>query len=328
VKISLHVFFEESDWPLNKALPRGAEFTCGPLRDIVRQYCLKKSQVARQLLNYKKGRYLNMQVSILLNPSDLVERLREGMAMSTLEFVSSTLLRICDPDPSFYGSDFSNICVVMKSLPSAACTYVRLVANSLDNDCFCLRVGVVENWIHDMLEIFPITSAGVPNAHLEFERRKETRMHAFADKFIAKYNSSGLSCLEDVSRITFGRLGAFLHLALFLAWSHVISDNQKPPINFPADCLVGKYALPVVYYVTGWTLYSVSKASSIAADKRPLFFRFAAAHTIDRCAAKCMDLPTSLMERRKQRASIYCSREYFDFVCFVESTFLANLTLK
>ena len=89
-------------------------------------------------------------------------------------------------------------------------------------------------------------------------------MRAFAGEFIAEYNSSGLSRLEDVSRITFRRLGAFLHLALFMAWSHVISDNQKPPINFPANCLVGKYALPVVYYVA-------SKASSIAADKRPFF---------------------------------------------------------
>ncbi len=108
----------------------------------------------------------------------------------------------------------------------------------------------------------------------------------------------------------------------------MISDNQKPPINFLADCLAGKYALPVVYYVAGWTLYSASKASSIAADKRSLFFRFAAAHTIDGCTAKSMDLPTSLVERRKRRASVYCSRKYFDFVCFVESTFLANLTLK
>jgi hypothetical protein len=71
-------------------------------------------------------------------------------------------------------------------------------------------------------------------------------MCAFADKFIAEYDSSVLSRLEDVSRITFGQLGAFLQLALFMAWSHVISNNHKPPINFPADCLVGKYALPVV----------------------------------------------------------------------------------
>ena len=171
---------------------------------------------------------MNTQVSILLNPSDLDERLREGMAMSTSEFMSSTLLRICDPDPSSFGSNFSNLCAVMKSLPSTARTYVRLVADSPDNDCFCLLVGVVESWIHDMSEIFPKTSAGVPNAHLEFERTKETRMRAFADEFIVEYNSSVLSRLEeDVSRITFGRLGAFLHLALFMAWSHVISDNQN-----------------------------------------------------------------------------------------------------
>ncbi len=40
VKISLRAYFEGSDWPLNKALPRGAEFLCGPLGDILRQYCL------------------------------------------------------------------------------------------------------------------------------------------------------------------------------------------------------------------------------------------------------------------------------------------------
>ena len=93
-KIALRAYFVEADWPLNKALPRGAEFACGPLGDIVRQYCLEKSQVARQLLNYKKGRYLNTQVSILLNQSDLDERIREGMAMSTPRFVSSTLLNM------------------------------------------------------------------------------------------------------------------------------------------------------------------------------------------------------------------------------------------
>jgi len=108
-----------------------------------------------------------------------------------------------------------------------------------------------------MSEIFPKTSAGVPNAHLEFERRKEIRMRAFADEFIAEYDSTGLSHLEDVSRITFGRLGAFLHLALFMAWSNVISDNQKPPINFPALMIVETRSsnlesfIPTKYVVSG-----------------------------------------------------------------------------
>ncbi len=123
-------------------------------------------------------------------------------------------------------------------------------------------------------------------------------------------------------------MGAFLHLALFHAWSDAICDNEKPLIEFPVDCLVGRYGLPVVYFVAGWTLYSASKAATIAADKRPLYFMFAALHTCDERAAKRMSLPISLVERRKWRAAVYCSREYFDFICHIESIFLANLTLK
>jgi hypothetical protein len=54
----------------------------------------------------------------------------------------------------------------------------------------------------------------------------------------------------------------------------------------------------------------------------------AALHTCDERAAKMMNLPTSLVEGRKWRASVYCSRKYFDFICLVERIFLANLTLK
>jgi hypothetical protein len=89
-KISLCAYFEGSDRPQNKALPRAAEFLCGPLGGILRQYCLEKTQVARQLLNYKKGKFLNMQVSILPDQSNLDKRIREGMAMSPPKFVSST----------------------------------------------------------------------------------------------------------------------------------------------------------------------------------------------------------------------------------------------
>ncbi len=146
-KISLRVYFEGSDWPLNKALPRGAEFLCGPLGNIVRQHFLEKMQVACQLLNYKKG--------ILLNQSNLDERIGEDMAMSASKFVSLTLLRICDLEPSSCGLDFSNLCAVMNSLLSAARMYVQLLASSPDDTCFCLLVSVVENWIQNTAERFP-----------------------------------------------------------------------------------------------------------------------------------------------------------------------------
>jgi hypothetical protein len=326
-KSSLRAYFEGVTWPLNKALPKGAEFLNGPLGDITRQFLLMKTQVARQLLNYKKAKFMNMQVSILLNPSDLDDRIREGMAMSPAEFVSSTLTRICNPDPSSYGSDFSNLCIVMKSIPSIACTYLQLIADRPDDACFCLLVDVVENWIQNRVERFPRTAAGVPNAQLNFERAKEMKMRAFVADFMKEYELTGLFP-ADISCIIFGRLGAFLHFALFQAWSNAICDNEKPPIEFPVDCLVGRYALPVVYYVAGWTLFSMSKATTIAADNRPVYFTFPASRIIEEREAKRMNLPSSLVERRKQRASVYCTREYFDFLCCIESIVLANLTLK
>jgi hypothetical protein len=54
-KSSLLAYFEGVNWPLNKALPKGAKFLNGPLGDIMRQFHLVKKQVAHQLLNYKKG---------------------------------------------------------------------------------------------------------------------------------------------------------------------------------------------------------------------------------------------------------------------------------
>ncbi len=86
--------------------------------------------------------------------------------------------------------------------------------------------------------------------------------------------------------------------------------------------------MPVVYYVAGCTLYSVSKALTFPNVKRLLHFIFAALHAIAEQSAKVINLPTSLVERRKWRVLVYFTREYFDFICLVESINFANLTLK
>jgi hypothetical protein len=109
----------------------------------------------------------------------------------------------------------------MSSLPSTARTYVWLLASSPDDACFCLLVGVVENWIQGMAEKFPKTADGVSNSQLNFERAKELKMRTFLADFMKDYNSTGLPS-ADICGITFGRLGAFLHLALSHAWSDAI----------------------------------------------------------------------------------------------------------
>ena len=58
--------------------------------------------------------------------------------------------------------------------------------------------------------------------------------------------------------------------------------------------------------------------------------RFAAAHSMSSGSeAKGAGLPTSLVDRRKRgQQQIYCTKQYYDFICLVESVYLANLTLK
>jgi hypothetical protein len=70
------------------------------------------------------------------------------------------------------------------------------------------------------------------------------------------------------------------------------------------------------------------KALTDARDKRPVYYRFAAAQSINASAAKCIGLPTSLVDRRQRGSSMYCTQQYFDFIRFVESVYLANLLLE
>ena len=44
--------------------------------------------------------------------------------------------------------------------------------------------------------------------------------------------------------------------------------------------------------------------------------------------AKMMGLPTSLVKKRKQKSLVYCTKQYFELICFVESVYLADWPLK
>ena len=105
-------------------------------------------------------------------------------------------------------------------------------------------------------------------------------------------------------------------------------EGERPPVTLPEDCLVGKYALPVVYYVAGWTIHSLSMAQTIAKDKRAIYQQFAQQHNVGEKEATEQDLPISLVLKRNFRSLLFCSPEYFKFICFIESVYLDNLTLE
>jgi hypothetical protein len=172
------------------------------------------------------------------------------------------------------------------------------LADKPENSCFGLFVHAVDFWINGMAERFPKTVPGILNVQLEFDKRKESNLHTFVDHFMNKYNSTGL--YQTISKISFGHLGRFQHQALFNEMMHLVCNYEKPPVEFPVDCLVGKYARPVLYYIAGWTLYSASKALTVSKDKRPTYYRFAAMQCIIESNAMIMGLPTSIVERRDE----------------------------
>jgi len=49
---------------------------------------------------------------------------------------------------------------------------------------------------------------------------------------------------------------------------------------------------------------------------------------LDVDAANEQGLPSSVVERRKRKSKMFCTKGYFEFICFLESIFLANLTLE
>ena len=113
-----------------------------------------------------------------------------------------------------------------------------------------------------------------------------------------------------------------------MSWLYCGVHCEHPAVAFPEKCPVGKCACSVIYYVSGWTLCKMSAALTIGVMQRELYFTFARDHCLDGKTAKDAGLPTSLVERRKRIAKMFSTQQYFEFICFVESTFLLNLNLE
>lgn len=127
----------------------------------------------------------------------------------------------------------------------------------------------------------------------------------------------------------FDRVGIYLHHLLYMEWTNTAMESEKPLVSFPSESLVSKYAFPVIYYVAGWTLHCAKTAVKVAASKRRKYTMFSFCHRLELDKEKSVTLPTLLVEQRKRRsAKVFCSKDFFDFICYVETVYLSNLTLK
>lgn len=95
--------------------------------------------------------------------------------------------------------------------------------------------------------------------------------------------------------------------------------------------MISKYARPVIYYVAGWTLFSLFRALTIAKSKRAIYTRLSELHQLTQQQAEKELLSVELVNRRAPRnrgVKMYCTQQYFGFMLSVESVFIANLTLE
>ena len=179
-KKRLHSYFDTNNWPLNKNLPQGNNYINGDLGRIAAEFNLKRSQVVTQLRNYKDEKYGNKSIQLILDADELEEKMRMGLSMESAEFISNTLARIiCDNEKDTTSSvDFINFSKLINDFPTNARALVRVLADSPDHELCGLLSGLIDNWIQIVAEKFPKTAAALPNAEVEFQKRKtERRMH-------------------------------------------------------------------------------------------------------------------------------------------------------
>ena len=276
-KTALRNYFIERKWPLNKNLPRGRELVdiLGTLmKNVVPDSndCLgglSHAQIARQLLNYKKDVFGMQRAVNNMSSLELEAKFQCRMGMSTSEFITQTLTRLGSPGDPAFGNDFNNLARAIRYMSPFAVTYVQLIADSPAHPNHSLFVSIVDSWIVGMADLFPKTISGIQGAQVQFDRKREALLPDFVTKFRSDYASSGVG--ENIKEDQFAYLGSFLYTAVCNEWLKLICNIAKPPIEYPSDCLVGKHARKVIYYVAGWTLYSASKALTKGIADRPLF---------------------------------------------------------
>ena len=96
-------------------------------------------------------------------------------------------------------------------------------------------------------------------------------------------------------------------MVIYHEWTHTAIDSKRPLVEIPDSVAVNRYAHPVIYYVAGWTLFSTSRALTVAGKERCKYFLFVQDHSIGKVAAQDANLNTSIIVKRKQKSTkVYC----------------------
>ena len=167
-------------------------------------------------------------------------------------------------------------------------------------DCCCLLVDLIDRWTRYAAEEFPKRVANLSDAEIKFHTKKRLQKGVFVKKWKQQYPTFGLEG-GPIDELLFGSFGVYLHNALFFNWSYSAADSERPEVTLPENCLVGRFARPVIYYVAGWIVHSMKSAGGVSASEKQHFFDFVVHNSTNADAVKKANLPTTLVERRKKK---------------------------
>eukprot|EP00984_Skeletonema_dohrnii_P003909 scaffold1342_cov115-Skeletonema_dohrnii-CCMP3373.AAC.3 len=327
-KEALIKYFEDRNWPRNKKMPKA---NGDPLLDrIINDFGLKREQASRQLAKWKKVKYEKAQVEILIDSIDVIkEAIEESMSETPADFVANFLDVMIDASSIDGCNDTTNLIHSLRLQPhlDIKLQALRHIRSNRDHNCFKSLVLFLNDLIQAMAEELPALASKLSVSEISFSAQKESAKSLRIKQWRTVYNDMPGGG-KKLSEAKFARFGMFVAECLYFVWIHSTIDNDLPPVEIPAENLVAKYSLPVIYYVAGWTLQRTSLALTVAKAEREKYFRFAFLHKCNFDYAKENDLPYSIVKLREKKNLFYVSKKYFDFICLIESVYVKNLSMK
>jgi hypothetical protein len=92
-------------------------------------------------------------------------------------------------------------------------------------------------------------------------------------------------------------------MVMYHKWTHTVIVSKCPLVEIPNSVLVNRHAFLVMYYISGWTLFSASRALTVADKERGKYFLFVQAHSIGKLAAQDITLPISIIGKRERKSA-------------------------
>jgi hypothetical protein len=325
----LFQYFQGKKYPFNKAAPRVNSYD-NELLDIAVRYQLHHGQVKRQLVKWKDNFYNYAGIEYSFDSEAIRYKITLHMSLNFEDFVVDTINKMIPSKATVEEEDRN------RAFHEKYCTQQREGEKRLtlirDKPIFIdFFVEIVNDYTDFAVALFPKTASMVSHKELGFSalRMKNIR-NQWRDKFIDLVCSEfGESFQEDFElECSWRHLLCDSEDILFRSWACLNYSNSLPPIELSKVQPVHKYSLGVLYFTTGWIVNKLSTAKDIKTpEMKQLAGEFAARHTLTKGQAMELGLPTKVVDRKEIKSLVRPSKEFFEFICRLESIYIANVTV-